>query len=306
MIEVYDSMHKSYAPVSFVKADNYSEQAAKSAIQNSLKLIQFEIPKTARKIAIKPNMCYYWDYSTGYTTDPKFVAALINFIREQTSNVEISIVESDASAMKCRYAFPLLGYEKLAKELDVNLVNLSEDPTENFPVTVDGQNFDILVPGTLQKADLRINVPKIKYMDSVTITCALKNIFGCNPMPLKYKFHPKLHETIVALNKAMKFHLHILDGLIVLGAFPKKLNFVMASTDPVAFDSAAARIAGENPDKIRYITLAQKECLGHIRYELAGLDPKIIEKEFPQKKTSDKLVASAYALALKTRILPRK
>ena len=297
-------MHNFYSPVSFVKADNCSEIAVKLAIQNSLKLIRFEIPKNVERIVIKPNLCYYWDYSTGYTTDPKFVAALINFIREQTSpNVEISIVESDASAMKCRYAFPLLGYEKMAEELNVNLINLSEDQTENFPVTINGQHSNISVPKTIQNADLRVNVPKIKYMDRVTITCALKNIFGCNPIPLKYKFHSKLDETIVALNKAMKFDLHILDGLIVLGAFPRRLNLVMASTDPVAFDSAAARIAGERPSKIRHITMAQKERLGNIRYEPIGLDPSVIEKEFPKKKTSEKIVTSAYNLALKTGIL---
>ena len=41
--------------------------------------------------------------------------------------MDIAIVESDASAMRCKYAFSMLGYEKLAKEKNVRLVNLSED-----------------------------------------------------------------------------------------------------------------------------------------------------------------------------------
>ena len=117
--------------VVFTRADASDKEGIKEAIRACFHMSGFVFKKAIQKIVIKPNMCYYWDYSTGYTTDPKFVAALINVIREQTSpNVDISIVESDASAMKCRYAFPLLGYEKLAKELNVNLINLSEDPSE--------------------------------------------------------------------------------------------------------------------------------------------------------------------------------
>ena len=87
------------------------------AIGKSLNLIDFQFNMDVKKIAIKPNMCYYWDYSTGETTDPKFVSALVDVIRNQMSKkAEVSIVESDASAMKCRYAFRILGYEKMAVE----------------------------------------------------------------------------------------------------------------------------------------------------------------------------------------------
>ena len=112
--------------VSFVKIE--TEDGIKEAIQDSLDLIQYKLPTNIKNVAIKPNLCYYWDYSTGQTTDPKFVAALIDLIREKISpDTDISIVESDASAMKCKYAFKMLGYEKLSQNHDVNLVNLSED-----------------------------------------------------------------------------------------------------------------------------------------------------------------------------------
>ena len=72
-------------------------------------------------------MCYYLDCSTGETTDPKFVGAFIDLIREKISpDLDIAIVESDASAMKCKYAFRMLGFEKLAQEKNVRLLNLSE------------------------------------------------------------------------------------------------------------------------------------------------------------------------------------
>jgi uncharacterized protein (DUF362 family) len=264
------------------------------------------MPKGAKNIVIKPNMCYYWDHSTGHTTDPKFVAALIEIIRDRISrSANISIVESDASAMKCKYAFPLLGYEKLAAEYGVDLVNLSEDKMENIKIKVNNQNFDLLMPQTIRDSDLRINVPKAKYMDSVRISSGLKNIFGCNPIPLKYKFHPVLNETIVALNKVMKFNLHILDGIVLLGTHPIQLNLIMSSQDPVAFDAAASRLLGQNPRKVKTITLAQAEGLGTMKYFPKGIDPVMFEKVFPKKSFSEKFVTSAFAFGLRTGIFKR-
>jgi uncharacterized protein (DUF362 family) len=205
--------------------------------------------------------------------------------------------------MKCRYAFPLLGYEKLASERKVNLVNLTDDKTDSLSVRVNGRNFDLMLPHTIRDADLRINVPKIKYMNPIKITCAMKNIFGCNPFPLKYKFHACLDEAIVALNKIMKFDLNLLDGILLLGAFTRRLDLVMASQDPVAFDSAAARIAGESPHKIKYLALAKKEGLGQIEYNSYGVNQRVFEKLFPRKKRVDRFWSFGYDLAVKTGIV---
>jgi uncharacterized protein (DUF362 family) len=280
-----------------------SQTNLKRAIEESLNLIEFNLDEKIQKIAIKPNMCYYWDFSTGYTTDPQFIGALIELIRGVAPSAEISIVETDASAMKCKYAFKLLGYEKLSKEYNVNLVNLSEDKTENVNVTVNGHEFELKLPYTLQSADLRINVPKPKYMDKTKITCALKNVFGCNPEPLKYKLHPYLDEAIVALNLVMKFNLNILDGVRVTGASLKRLNLVMSSIDPVAFDSAAARLMGENPKKIRHLLLAEKEGLGRRSYVSKGADLKSFERSYPKKKITTKFLVFGYKTAIKTGLI---
>jgi len=162
--------------VSLVKIKNGN---SRDAISASLSLINFQFPRSIRRVAIKANLCYYWDSTTGQTTDPRFIGALIDLIRHSTSpDTEISIVESDASAMRCKHAFKFLGYEKLSEDYNVDLVNLSEDTGDSMRVSTGGRVFNFVVPHTIQKADLRINVPKIKYTtEKLKITCALKNIF---------------------------------------------------------------------------------------------------------------------------------
>lgn len=278
-----------------------TEDGIKNTIQEALELIQYKFPTNIKKIVIKPNLCYYWDHSTGQTTDPKFVAALIELIREKISpDIDISIVESDASAMECKHAFRMLSYEKLSREYNVRLINLSENNSDMVEVTAGEQSFHLKVPQTVQSADLKINIPKIKYtFEKIKITCALKNIFGCNPYSKKFRYHPVLEEAIVALNKAMKFDLCLIDGNIVSGVQPHRLGLVMASKDPVAIDVAAAKIAGVNPNTIRYIQLASKEGLGKASFTPKGVPLSYFKARYPKKGTQRKLMSKAYDLTIR-------
>jgi uncharacterized protein (DUF362 family) len=166
-------------------------------------------------------------------------------------------------------------------------------------VTVAEQSFNLLVPYTIQNADLKINVPKIKYsLDKIKITCALKNIFGCNPYPKKFKYHPKLDEAIVAVNKAMRFDLCLVDGNIVSGVSPRRLGLVMAGEDPVAIDTAAARIAGANPRTIKYIQLARTEGLGDSSFTQVGIPLDYFGARYPKKDVRKKLMSKAYSMVV--------
>jgi len=284
--------------VSFVKIQEDTINSFKKAIIDSLDLIGYSFTKGTENVVIKPNMCYYWDYTTGETTDPRFVAALIEVIREKFSpRTNISIVESDASAMKCKYAFKMLGYEKLSQDYKVNLVNLSEDTTKTVEAYAGGYKLKLQIPQTIQNADLKINIPKIKYsVPKVKMTCALKNIFGCNPYAKKFKYHSRIGEVIVAINKALKFDLCIMDGNIVSGVQPRRLGLLMASKDPVAIDAAAAKIAGINPKTIRYLQLAAKEGLGTTKFIQKGIPIDYFKAMYPRKGIQNKLMKQAYEL----------
>ena len=103
--------------MSLVHAKKSDLNSIKKAISTSINLTNFNLKKNTEKVLIKPNMCYYFDPSTGQVTDPNFVSAIIDVLRERfSSDIEISDVESDASAMRCKYAFRMLGYDKRAKE----------------------------------------------------------------------------------------------------------------------------------------------------------------------------------------------
>ena len=283
------------------------QNAFAEAIADSLDLINYRFPNDVKNIVIKPNMCYYWHYSTGHTTDPAFVGALIDVLRQKIkSDAKISIVESDASAMKCKHAFKFLGYDKISEEYNVDLLNLSEEKFDVVQAKAGDYSFPLMLPRVIQNADLRINVPKLKYSTKkLGITCAMKNLYGCNAYPKKYKLHPRLGEAIVAINKVMKFNLCLLDGNIVSGVRISRLGLVMASQDPAAFDAAAARIAGLNPNKIEYLKLARKEGIGTTAFAERGVPLDYFRGWYPKRNISMKLKTEALHLLARTGLSAR-
>jgi uncharacterized protein (DUF362 family) len=286
--------------MSLVSFIHIGQKTFNKAIESSLNVLNYRFPDNIENIIIKPNLCYYWQSSTGQTTDPLFIGALIEVLRQKIkSDPKISIVESDASAMKCAHVFKFLGYDRISKEYGVDLVNLSNEDYGVVKINVKNHLISLRVPHMIRNADLRINVPKLKYsIKKIGITCAMKNLYGCNPYIKKYKLHPYLGEAIVAINKAMPFNLNILDGNIVYGVGTRRLGLVMASEDPVAFDSAAAKIAGLNPNKLDYLKMAEDEGLGSIKFVERGVPLSFFSCLYPKAPAIMKIKMSALNLVV--------
>lgn len=248
--------------VSIVRTSEQSQEINRS-ISKALDLIGFQAGKTVKSVVIKPNLCYYWDASTGYTTDPRVVSGIIDYVREKCGeSVEIKVAEADASAMRTKHVFPVLGYEKLAKQKSVGLFNLSDDLLLDETVHVNGHDISFKVPTSLLNSDLFINVPKLKIMRATKITCAMKNIFGCIGSPRKSVYHKFLNEAIVGINKILHPHLTVVDGLVGLGRVPVKLGVVMGSMDTFSIDWVASQIMGSKPTGVGFLKLAMKEKVG--------------------------------------------
>lgn len=262
-----------------------SSEEVKDTILRALRLIEFSFDKSERLVAIKPNLCYYWDSSTGCTTDPEIVAGIIDLIREKCGeNVNIKIVEADATAMRAKLAFLTLGYERLAQEKEVELLNLSDDSTTVEKVSVNDREIEFEVPQLLLKADLFINVPKLKTIRMTRVSCAMKNVFGCIAQPRKISYHHLLNDAIVGINKILHPHLTIVDGLVALGRFPIKLGLIMASRDAFSIDWVASKIMGYKPLSLEFLKTAIKENVGYadgISIQGANLDgfKRIFPKE---------------------------
>lgn len=256
--------------VSVERSRSIDEQGVKAATFQAIDSAGFRCNKEVDLAVIKPNLCYYWDSTTGETTDPRVVSAIIDYIRERVNgNAKISIVESDASAMRADHAFLMLGYRKLAKQKGVKLENISEGETIDKELVVRNRRIAISLSRTLYEADLVINAPKLKVGpyasgQSPHITCALKNFFGLISTQRKVTYHSFLSETIVAVNKVIKPDVVVTDGIVAKGRYPVRLGAILCGTNNLSVDVIASRILGYDPRSVDHIKLASDEGIGLI------------------------------------------
>jgi len=293
--------------VSLARAKSCDDkEEIRNTVYRAIDMIDFKPCSSLETVLIKPNLCYYWDYTTGETTDPRVVSALIDYVRERyDKNAKIQIIEADASAMRTKYAFTTLGYRKLAVNKPVELVNLSTGETSEREVQVGKLRFKLAIPRILENPDLFINVPKLKVGPYASgnhpaITCGMKNLFGCIATPRKVKYHPHLNEVIVGVNKLISPHLTVIDGIIALGKHPVNLGLIMACEYVIAADFVAAKIMGYNPYNIKHLNLAinEKEEWSRVvrNIKVVGEDIDKIQSLFP--KRNNFLFAMSWGLQL--------
>lgn len=265
--------------VSIVKVEDFEP---KKEMKRALELIDYNIPEVD-DVIIKLNLHNYIHPSTGDVTSPKTVSALIDLLREKNDSLNIALAEANATAMLARYAFKFLGYEKIAKEKNVSLFNISEGKSVEVEVKIGRKKFLLPVSEELMNKFL-INMPTLKAHPLPTISCCLKNIFGSIPKQRKVVYHPMLNEVIVGINKFVRSDLCIVDGIIGFGRHSIKLGVLIVGSNPVAVDAIAAKCMGYNPKRIKHLRLAEKEGLGSIkRVEVVGdVEPEELSRNFPK------------------------
>ena len=215
-------------------------------------------------IALKPNLVVSKPASSGATTHPEIVRAVIDYLREKGFE-HISIMEGSWVGDRTSKAFEVAGYTRLANSLNVSLIDLQLDSWRRYDA---GGGFKIAVCDRAMKADFIINLPVIKGHCQTTVTCALKNLKGCMPDEEKSRFHELgLHEPIARLNCVLKPGFILADGIcgdldFEEGGNPVPMNRVVAALDPVLMDAYACKLMGQDIAEVAYIGLAERYGVG--------------------------------------------
>ncbi|HOL18023.1 MAG TPA: DUF362 domain-containing protein [Bacillota bacterium] len=214
-------------------------------------------------ICLKPNLVVAQPAHWGATTDPGLARGIIGYLQEH-GYTNIAIMESAWVGDDTAKAFDVCGYRQIAAEFAVPLVDLKQDRA--VKLTVDGLELEICA--RMLAVDYLINLPVLKAHCQTRLTCALKNLKGCIPDREKRRFHRLgLHRPIACLNKAIRSHLTVVDGIVgdltyEGGGTPVRMDCVIAGRDPVMIDAFAAELIGYRAEEIEYIGLAEHLGVG--------------------------------------------
>ena len=256
-------------------------------VYRALDLVGYKnILSNSERILIKVNFITTKTWDTGATTGPLVVEAIIQKLQEL--QVEIQVVESDATLTNATKAFQVTGMAEMCERNDIEWVNLRhlKDRVE-IPIRDGLVLKKITVPRIVVESDI-ISAAKMKTHSETKITLGMKNMFGLLPDKLKGKFHLKgMHKVIVDINTVIKPKITVIDGFIAMEGRgpvygkPVMMNAIIAGHNVVSTDSITSKIMGFDPQKIEHIRVAHEKGLGKIdSIEVIGDSIESVKKQF--------------------------
>ena len=217
-------------------------------------------------VLLKPNLNSNMNALTGNTTDLRLVAAIVEFLKDAGySNITIGEGTNSGFYRSNINVISRLQVDRLADYYGIAVKDL------NYSEKVLIEFEDGITAGIAREcrdAAMLINMPKVKTHFENGMSVCLKNLMGCLVgQENKKKVHQSLARNIVNINRALKPHLHIVDGLISMEGLgptrgtPVNTGFVMIGTDPYLIDLACAKAARFDYRKVRTLHYAEETGL---------------------------------------------
>lgn len=250
----------------------YTEECCRAALLSVLEpLGGLSWVRPGMKIAVKANLITALKPETAATTHPALLAALVRLLTER--GAEVRVGDSPGGVFSKPYVdrvYAVCGLEAV-KEAGGSLnqdysVKECSDPDclvlKSFAYT-----------GWLDWADVILSFSKLKVHAMMSMTAAVKNLFGCIPGSVKAEYHYRFPEyrdfadMLVDLNLHFKPLLHICDAVTGMEGngptqgTPRHLGALLASSDPFSLDLAAARLIGLEKEDVPYLEAAHRRGL---------------------------------------------
>ncbi|WP_027364253.1 DUF362 domain-containing protein [Desulfotruncus alcoholivorax] len=214
-------------------------------------------------ILIKPNIVA-WDFELpfppyGVITTTAVIFALVRILHEEGfGNIAVGEATLGVSGSIAKKIFKELGYEKLAEEFGVELVDFNEDGFDK----VDVGGFEFAIAKRALQADKIINVPVLKTHNQCQVSLGIKNLKGCLSRKSKMQCHGKeldLEHAFPLIGEKLPIALTVIDGIYALAKGPGatgkayRKDLLVASRDMLACDVVGAALMGYNASDVEYL-----------------------------------------------------
>jgi uncharacterized protein (DUF362 family)/Pyruvate/2-oxoacid:ferredoxin oxidoreductase delta subunit len=202
------------------------------------------------RVLLKPNMLAAKEPDKAVTTHPALVRVVAELVSEAGGVVLIG--DSPGIGGFLRVA-EKCGIYEAAQQSGSALVEF----VEAVELHGSGTFRSIRLARDYYEADKIINLPKLKTHEMMTMTCAVKNLFGAVVGTEKAGWHLKagssrqlFAQLLLEIYQLKRPTLNIVDAVIAMegngpaGGDPIKVGLLIAGVNPVAVDVIAGRLAG--------------------------------------------------------------
>ena len=238
--------------VSIVISDGYELNSLRQAVITLLEPLGgiTAFVNSGERILLKPNLLAAKEPDLAVTTHPALVRVVAELVKEAGGIVLIG--DSPGIGGFLRVA-EKSGIDRAAFESGAALVEFNEAVELNGS----GTFRSIRLARAYYEADKIINLPKLKTHEMMTMTCAVKNLFGAVVGAEKAGWHLKagrsqqlFAQLLLEIYQLKKPALNIVDAVIAMegngpgSGDPIKLGLLIAGINPVAVDVIAGKLAG--------------------------------------------------------------
>jgi uncharacterized protein (DUF362 family)/Pyruvate/2-oxoacid:ferredoxin oxidoreductase delta subunit len=249
--------------ISIEKVAGYNRAEVKEAIIRLLEPLggMQAYVKPGERVLLKPNMLSAKPPEAAVTTHPEVLRAVIEMVQESGG---VPLVGDSPGIGRFTTVAEKSGMLAVIESTGAQLAGF-HDAIETFGNGL-FKRFELARP--YLEADRVINLPKLKTHEMMTMTCAVKNLFGAVVGAAKAGWHLKagadremFARMLLEIYLLRKPDLNIVDAIIAMegngpgNGDPRQLGILMAGVNPVAVDLIAAEIAGI-PKKFLYVERA--------------------------------------------------
>jgi len=275
------------------KIESYDLEEVERFVRDSLALCASHNSSfhAGQKVLLKPNLLRAFKPDRCVTTHPAILEAVCRVLKDHSIN-HIDISDSPALGSLAAVAHKA-GYGPLVKKYGVKLVPLSNPVSfatvENIP--------HLKIAGNLIDYDHIINLPKFKSHCQMTLTLAIKNLFGLVIGKRKPVLHclvnndkVKFGKMLVDIAKHVNPSLTIVDGIQAMqgqgpaNGTPYPLGILASGQDLTALDRVLTEIVRVPPEKVYALEAARQKGFG--TYQLNAIE-LLGETDLESLKVSD-------------------
>ena len=204
-----------------------------------------------KKVLVKPNILTDDDPAKCISTHPSVVEAMVLFLQSRGATV---LVGDSPAVHTAKFNGEKSGIRQVCIRTGAEWVDFTNKPVEK---KIGGRKTRIAA--VVDEADLIVSLPKFKNHELVYFTGAIKNTLGLVPGFHKAKQHAlhqernKFGEFLVDLNEIVTPGYFLMDAITGMEGpgpgrgIPVSIGLLIGSTNPLALDMTASRIAGYDP-----------------------------------------------------------
>jgi len=261
--------------VSLVCCADYDQELVEQAVRRAVDLLGgiSTFVKPGDRVLIKPNLLKACMPSGAVTTHPEILRATIRLVREAGGT---ALVGDSPGFGELRKVCERSGIMEVVLQEGAALADMEEAVL----LKNRGQFQRFEIARAVHEADVVINLPKLKTHGMMTLTGAVKNLFGCIPGRRKVQWHfnagvnrAAFARMLVELSALIQPRLTIMDAVVGMegngpgSGDPRRIGVVLAGRDPVALDVVSGTMVGADPSLLYVVRAAAAAGIGETRLD---------------------------------------